>query len=241
MLKLPERSPGRVPSSNRPHEPVSGKHWFHLWSQRTPKLRGRAGLDWKGPPQACRLSQSWALPSGGLATAEAWTPVLSAGPRQPPCRPGVGVGPLPEAGPGPPGSGVGPAHVLCSRGFAGELISPQGGDRDGFRDSCALEPRGEERSVGAATGPPVTVPPPLRTLCPGPVPRQGLAPRGSVPAPGYPQQPPGLTALLHPTVLGAQGHTHAWCVLATPASPLPTPTKREQLHVTGLIHSLKEF
>lgn len=92
---------------------------------RGPQAEGKGRVDWKGPPQACGLPRGpGRCPQGDWATAKAWTPVpFGWAPYNPRADSGVGKGPS-EAGPGASGPGVGPAHVLCSRGFAGELIRP---------------------------------------------------------------------------------------------------------------------
>ena len=79
--------------------------------------------------------------------------------------------------------------------------------------------------MGAATGaPPVTAPHPLRTPLPRPRAPTRLV-QGGLSRPQAPPSGPGLTALLRPTVLGAQRHPHMWHTLATPPSP-PHPCNR---------------
>lgn len=65
------------------------------------------------------------LPSAGLGYSQCMDPSsFRLGPLQPSCRLRGGQGAPLRLARGASGPGVGPARVLCSRGFAGELIRP---------------------------------------------------------------------------------------------------------------------
>ena len=138
------RPPGRGPSSITPLTPSIMVPAPALWSKR-PRAEGKGQLQrhpegqaglwphWKGPHQACELSQpSWVV----LSRMELWPNrgpqhVSGRGPLTPCADSKAGEGPS-EAGLGPPGRGWSQPACCASGASRENSLAPQwGGDRDG--------------------------------------------------------------------------------------------------------------